>query len=97
MRLFRSEKLAARMELEFKRLQRRKLFMANSDSGPSSIPNSPGSSSSTGTGQASSSNKDQPLFTLKQVLLYILSTVIVSFTGWGIVIPLPSQRAYGHI
>jgi hypothetical protein len=63
------DKLAARMELEFKRLQRRKLFMANSDSGPSSIPNSPGSSSSTGTGQASSSNKDQPLFTLKQVTM----------------------------
>ena len=67
--LFLSEKLAARMELEFKRLQRRRLFMADTDSCPSSVPNSPGSSSGTGTGQASSSssNKDQPLFTLKQV------------------------------
>ena len=53
------------MELEFKRFQRRRLFTSD-DNSPSSVPNSPGASSSTGTGQ-SSSNKDQPLFTLKQV------------------------------
>ena len=55
------------MELEFKRIQRRRLFMSD-ESGPSSIPNSPGSSSGSGMGQTSShTNKDQPLFTLKQV------------------------------
>jgi hypothetical protein len=61
------EKLAARMELEFRRLQRRRLFTSD-DSGPSSVPNSPGSSSGTGTGQAPS-GKEQPLFTLKQVTM----------------------------
>ena len=67
-----SEKLAARMELEFKRIQRRKLFTAD-DSGPSSILNSPVSSGGTGTGHSSSSsNKDQPLFTLKQVLVWYI-------------------------
>ena len=71
------------MELEFKRLQRRRLFAGDGESsGPSSLPGSPGgsgSSSSTGAGHttsASSSNKDQPLFTLKQVYSVCIGTVL---------------------
>ena len=59
-----ADKLAARMELEFKRLQRRKLF--SSEEGSVSNPGSPVSSSGSGMGQGASS-KDQPIFTLKQV------------------------------
>lgn len=59
-----TDKLAARMELEFKRLQRRKLFA--SEEGSVSNPGSPVSSSGSGMGHGSSS-KEQPIFTLKQV------------------------------
>ena len=57
------EKLAVRMEQELRRLQRRRLF--TSDESGTSAPSSPGTSCGTGTGQTS--NKEQPLFTLKQV------------------------------
>lgn len=59
------------MELEFRRLQKRRLFPSD-ETGPSAGLSIPGSSCSTGTTQQPTSNKEQPLFTLRQVHVYTM-------------------------